>query len=163
MKTPAKIAPKSRFQARQSPKFFSATIIASAARCCTKTIHRRAARDGWPRSARDNYAVEFTPPAKLRSRCLAIFQRTKPTGLKAISIGLERRAEIDRALHRFSSLLALEAELIAAVPFEVALKRISTACHTNPNSLRRWAASFLKRGIAGLLENKRGHSGRKPK
>jgi hypothetical protein len=37
------------------------------------------------------------------------------------------------------------------------------ACHTNPNSLRRWAASFLKRGIAGLLENKRGHSGRKPK
>jgi hypothetical protein len=99
----------------------------------------------------------------LRGRCIAISKRTKPTGLQAFSIGLQRRAEIDRALHRFSSLLALEAELIAAVPFETALKRVSIAYHTNPNSLRQWAASFLKCGLAGLLENKRGHSGRKPK
>jgi hypothetical protein len=148
--------------AASKEKFFTAAVIARAGKVCTKTILRRATRESWPRTGA-GYAEKFQPPAKLRARCAAIFRQTKPSSLNAFCIGLEHRAEINRALNRFSALLALEAELLAGVPFERSLARVSTTFHATHNSLRHWAAAYSKFGFAGLMEKKRGHSGCKAK
>ena len=118
--------------------------------------------EGW-KQRKSRKKFEYQPPQNLRIKCEAIFLRIKPVGLESFFIGLERRAEINRALNRFSALLALEAELIAFAPFEQSLARVSTAFHSNQNSLRQWAAAFSKFGFAGLMEKKRGRSGCKAK
>ncbi len=100
---------------------------------------------------------------ELLAKCRAATQRTKPIGLREFVVGTERRAEIDRTLHRLSALFALESELLAGVPFEVALARVAAAFRSNHKSLRDWVAGFDQFGFAALLENKRGRSGRKPK
>jgi hypothetical protein len=115
-------------------------------------------RHNWPSKQVGN-RFEYHPPTNLRKQCLSIFQRTERTGLRAFVIGAERRAEFGRVQHRFSSLCALEAELLAGVPFEAALERVSKIFHSNKNSLRQWASGYSQHGVAGLLERKLGRVG----
>ena len=143
---------------RNPPKYFSTALIARATGASKKTVHRTAVRDRWPMRQRANFH-EYQVPHSLRAKCLQRFLCTKPAGLNGFAIGTARRAEIGRAQHRFAALCALEAELLA-VPNEIALASVSKAFHANPISLRQWAEHFSKRGFAGLLENKRGNSGK---
>ena len=146
---------------KENPQFISADVIASAIGKGKKYVHRKASRDGWRMRKRANFH-EYQVPQSIRAKCLAAFHGSQPAGLRSFSIGIERRAEIGRAQHRFAALCALEAELLAG-PNEAALVRVAKAFHANPISLRQWAEHYSKRGFAGLLENKRGNSGRWPR
>jgi hypothetical protein len=145
-------------------RFFPARVIARAARCCARTIKRRAAREGWPRRWRGN-ALEFVPPANLQSKCLKIPRPTSRDGLLDHLISPSRRAEVFRAKIRFEALCALETAALAGEPIERALVRVARdfTFHVSANSLRVWQRRFVNKGFSGLLENKRGHSGRKQK
>ena len=148
----------------KTAKYFSAAIIARAAKCHRRTIHRRAARAAWP--CRQNGCLfEYSPPRALRSKCLSIFQRTKAVGLRAFNIGAPRRAEVFRAHNRFAALCGLEIALKNGMQFERVLARVARdfTFHCSPHELRKWWHRFSKEGFAGLLEKKRSRSGRKPK
>jgi len=141
--------------------FFGASVIARAAKCHERTIRRRAARELWPQKGND-YFSEWTPPKNLLAKCRLISQGAKPKALREFSVSIERRAEIDRALHRLSALFALESALLTGLPFEVALARVAMSFCSNWKSIRSWVDNFSKYGLAGLLEKKRGVVGRKP-
>jgi hypothetical protein len=149
---------------KQSPNFFSASIIARAANCHHRTIHRRATRAAWPRRQNGNL-FEYQPPRALHAKCLLISRRTKAVGLRAFDIGAERRAEVFRAHNRFAALCGLEIALENGMQIERALARVGRdfTFHCSPRNLRKWQRRFSKEGFAGLLEKKRGYSGRKPK
>lgn len=145
-----------------TPRYFPCSVIARAVRHDKKTIMRQAACDGWPRRKRGN-RFELQPPLALRKACLRIFQRVKDAGLRRFSIGPERCAEVFRAEIRFAAVCALETALLAGAPIERTLGHIvrDFTFKASPNSLRRWQRQFADEGFVGLLESKRGHSGRK--
>lgn len=157
MKKPANRAPAPR----KAPQFFSAEMISRATGASKRNIHRTAKRLGWKMHQRGNL-FEYQVPKLLRSKCLAVYLASERAGLGSFRIGLERRAEVDRAQHRFNAICALEAELLSG-PHEAALDQVSAAFHVNKISLRQWVSRWEKAGFSGLLESKRGNSGRKPK
>jgi len=142
---------------KHTAQYFPAAIIAEATGKDKKTIHRHATGKGWPMRLQGNF-FEYQVPAKIHAACLAIHQRGQP-GLRSFVIGITQRAEIVRAQARFAMLCALDAEL-RRYPHEAALNRIAKAFHVSKVSLRVWAENFTLRGLAGLLENKRGKSGK---
>jgi hypothetical protein len=145
--------------------FFPARVIAAVAGWGgSKTVHRRAQREGWPKRKRGNF-YEWQPPRALRAKCLLISQQTNRAGFSAFVIETSSRAEIFRAHNRFAAISGLETALQSGMRFKRALAQVARdftfQCH--PSSLRRWQHRFSKDGFIGLLEKKRGNSGRKPK
>ena len=147
-----------------APRYFPASVIARAAQCDKATVHRRAVRKGWPRRRNEN-RLEYQPPFALRKKCRSIFQRSKPAGFTGFVVGAERRAEAWRAETRFAALRELEAAMQNGMPVELALVRVARdfTFHASARSLRCWQRHFAKKGFAGLLESKRGHSGTRHK
>jgi hypothetical protein len=143
-------------------RYFPASVIARVAKRSARTIKRRAAREGWPRRQRGN-VLEFQPPRGLIAKCLAATSRADLTGLRNLSFAPARRAEIFRSENRFAALCGLEMALLSGEPVERALVRVARdfTFHVSPSALRLWHRQFAKEGFSGLLENKRGHSGRK--
>jgi hypothetical protein len=165
MKNPRKQDKEKIPAARHKVSFFSAAVIACAARSCKRTIHRRAKIEAWPQApARGNF-IEYQPPRDLREKCVRIFFRSKPSGLRDFQISPPLRAEEFRAHTRFQALCSLDAALKSGSNFERALKQVARdfTMHVSPNSLRRWKQKFSIFGMAGLLEHKRGNSGRRKK
>ena len=144
------------------PLYFRLQVVAKAAGFCSRTMHRRMLDAGWPRRWHGN-TLEVIPPVGLRAKCLAIYQRTKSPGLKQFSIAPGPRAEIYRTQQRYAALLALDNMVASGVPFERALVAVARdfTFTVSPRSLRLWQDRFAHQGLAGLLENKRGNSGRK--
>jgi len=143
--------------------FFGAALIALAARISKKTVHRRAAREGW-RRRQDGNAFVYQVPRALLGKCLALAGESGPRGLSGETVTPERRAEALRIVHRLLACLLLGSAIEAGSPHESSLNRVARVAsfRCSPRSLRRWFKAFAARGTAGLAERKRGRVGRKP-
>ena len=147
----------------QNKSYFSAVVIAQAARVDSRTIRRRAVTAGWPRRLRGNF-WEFIPPVALRKKCAALHQREKPDGLAVFEIEFARLAENFRVASRIAALQSLSTAIKTGMRIEVALTKVAKhfVFNCSPRSLRTWKRSFDQSGIAGLTEKKIGRVGRKP-
>ncbi len=145
------------------PLYFRAALIGQAAQVNGRTIRRRARAEGWPRRRHGN-AFEFIPPARLKAKTMAAWQKAAGGKLESFEIGPAIVAEQFRTEMRSKCLCALSAA-IPVYGVEKALERIARdfSFRVSKSSLRAWCKRFAESGIRGLKDNRRGHSGRKPK
>ena len=146
------------------PVFFPASVIAQVLHCSPRTVRRLAKAKGWP-ARRRGARLEFTPPAETVVDCLKLATGETGPGLAEPWITPSLSADIFRTNLRFAALLALQNALNAGQPPERALVEVARdfTFRCSPSSLRAWQHRFAKQGLPGLMENRRGRSGRKPK
>ena len=148
-------------ETKQSPHWFTANQIAFATGASKKAVHRTAVRESWLKRANGNL-YEYQVPPSVRTQCLKQLQNAQPAkGLRGFNIPPEFIADKQRADHRFAAVLALQSCLAVGKPFEKALAHVAHVFHTNQVSLRKWAGQVAKLGFAGVLDHRRGNSGRK--
>jgi hypothetical protein len=147
----------------KTPVFFNAKLIAQVANCHLRTIKRHAAKQGWPTQLRGN-KLEFVPPHDLQAKCAQAAPLVNHHATDGFAIGASHRAELFRANLRFAALCALEAA-ITTMPIETALATVARdfTFKISPSSLREWLKRYTESGFPGLMEQKRGRCGRKPK
>lgn len=137
-------------------KFFPARIISEADGACSKTIHRRATREGWPKVKRGN-RLEYAPPRRLRRSCAALVKITP----------IWQQPRTLRELLRAAAVLGfcLRVQRKPAQGTRVALKETSADLRRlfrfSPTALARWVAGVERNGLPALRENKLGRVGRK--
>jgi hypothetical protein len=149
-----------------SAPWFTAAQIAKAIRRCKRYVQRLAFREHWPKRRSGNRFL-FQPPASLLP-LLSDLQNgegqagtaTENSSLAKLRIGQAEVGEVWRVLQRFGS-LALLCQLRPAFGVEKALAKTArlSPAHASVASLRRWAAGYIRDGIAGLAEHKRGRVG----
>jgi len=148
----------------KSANLFTARDIARGLKTYKKAVHRRAAREGWPRRRSANQFI-FLPPAGLRRHLL----QSVPTEFRretlspgSLHISPARLAELARAEQRLRALL-LFLQFRPAFRIQRALQRAArfSTVGCSVASLRRWACAWQRAGFAGLLEQKRGRVGRR--
>lgn len=146
------------------PVFFPASVIAQVLHCSPRTVRRLAKAKGWP-VRRRGARLEFTPPAESVVDCLKLDSGETGPGLAEPWITPGLSAEIYRTHLRFTALAALDSAIRAGQPAERALVEVARdfTFRCSPSSLRAWQHRFAKHGLPGLMENRRGRSGRKPK
>ena len=137
-----------------APEFETAQVLAAIFGVSTKTIHRRALREGW--------AVRF-----VKNRLFYAVPRgsgSSPGNPFPLSITDARRAELRRVRWRFEALDELERRVSSGVGAEAALSQVADLVRfqCSASSLRRWQKAFASFGLVGLLDHKLGRSGRKP-
>jgi len=150
---------------RNSVRWFSAAQIAAALGVCKRNIHRRAAREHWPKRRSGNRFLFSPPPAVLRGRLslsAAAQCRRENLSLAALRISPAQIAEVARADQRLRALLLL-AQFRPAFGIARALVRASrfSTIPCSVTSLRRWAGAWQSCGFAGLLESRRDRCGAK--
>jgi hypothetical protein len=144
------------------PLYFRAAQIAKVAALHARTIKRLAKKQGWQYRRRGN-ALEFVPPAALRAKCQAALSEISAKVLDGFNITVSDQAAVSRAFHRFAALSALDSQIKQGQSVETALLTVAPAFNVSVSGLRRWLKHFIASGFAGLLEQRRGRSGRKPK
>lgn len=142
--------------------FYPANVIATANGLCKRTVQRCAIRERWPAQRRGN-RFEYAPPRALQGKCRRFAARC--SALHAQILSHAQRAEIARATHRLHAIAALAAELRSGTQRERAVAQVARAFNfvCSPTSLRRWDQAYQIAGFSGLMEKKRGNSGRKPR
>lgn len=148
----------------------AANVIARALGVSAKTIHRRAAAEGWPRQERGNRRA-YAPPAAIAALLpdpAAPAPAPGPdtrTSFTALAMNDEARAKVlarERAVLHHLALVSdgrpIERALVlTVVHFAAALP---DAFLFSTWSLRRWVALYAQFGLNGLVEQKQGRSGR---
>jgi hypothetical protein len=139
-----------------SKRFFTAGVISSVLNVCSKTVHRRAQREGW-RKTRVGNRFEYRVSRRLCRRCAALSPvppiwdqpRTIRELLHAsVVLGFCRRVQHDPK-H------GIERALQETVSDFRRLVKIST------RTLRAWVSAVERGGLAALSEKKLGRVGRK--
>jgi len=150
------LTPKPIHSQDGQPQYFPASAIAAAIGGSAKTIHRRAKREGWPKSERGQ-RVEYIVPRKFRKACRDII--AKPSIL--------RQARTQRELSRAVAVLGfcLEFQRSPGKGIEHALtatvKNFQHLLRFSTRALRQWIYAVERGGLTALVEHKIGRVGRK--
>ena len=170
--TPAPDSQKSEVRSQNAETYFAANVIARAAGVSAKTIHRRAASEGWPAKQSGN-RFDYVPPASIAVLLTAPAPESAGPDARlsftALALNDEAKAKVHArlaAVEHHAALIAdgqpVEAALIATVShLASALCPLPSAFLFSTSSLRRWLAAHAQFGINGLVEQKQGRSGRK--
>ena len=151
------------------PDYFSARTIARATGASKKTVHRTAAREGWP-VKRDGNRDEYQVPPNIAAIIIAKPQDGKTEAAITVRFAdlTGSDAQRENVLLREKAVKLLMANL--AFGKERALTLVIQHMNTehplfklnNKITLRQWHAKYLAAGLDGLVEQKRGRVGIKP-
>jgi len=150
--------------------WFVAADIARAVGTHKKRVHRIAARDGWPRRVFEN-RVEYQPPRRIAEAIVESPVRER------------QREEAEGLTVRFADLAHSDEQRENVLLREAAVKLLLNNLHlgkemalklvvrhfrvkhpifaVSVSALRRWELAYRAHGLDGLVEQKRGRSGRK--
>ena len=153
-----------------------ASDIARATGTHKKRVHRIAARDGWPRREVEN-RVEYQPPRRIAEAIVA-----SPVRQRASSFA-EASEDREGPMVRFADLAHSDEQRENVLLREAAVKLLLNNLHlgkemalklvvrhfrvkhpifaVSVSALRRWELAYRAHGLDGLVEQKRGRSGRK--
>ena len=148
--------------------FRRASDIAAHVGCSTKSIHRRAEKEGWPTQENGNrteYVPPFAMPEVPADAPVTPELGAAPVTFAALSLHSPARSlalRREQAVQRY-------AELVSRHGVETALTKCvqSFACDEPPflfnrQTLRRWRDLYAQFGLNGLIDQKQGRVGRKP-
>ena len=148
------------------PDYFSARTIARATGASKKTVHRTAAREGWP-VKRDGNRDEYQVPPNIAAIIIAKPQDGKTEAAITVRFAdlTGSDAQRENVLLREKAVKLLMANL--AFGKERALTLVIQHMNTehplfklnNKITLRQWHAKYLAAGLDGLVEQKRGRVG----
>lgn len=136
--------------------FYPVRIISAAEGVCSKSIHRRARREHWPKVKRGN-RLEYAPPRRLHRSCAAL--------VKATPIWQQPRTfrELLRAVAVLGFCLRVRREPARGTraAFRQTAADLRRLFKFSPTALQRWVSGVERDGLAALRENKLGRVGRK--
>lgn len=150
--------------------FRRASAIAAHLGCSTKSIHRRAAKEGWPSQGNGNRR-EYIPPFEIPTVGRDSVDPSQDPKLPQITFtdSSAHSAARQRALKRERAVIHYLDLQKAGTPVETALRQTAAAflLETPPfefsyQRLRAWRDNYAQFGLNGLMDQKEGRVGRKP-